>query len=63
MQRAYTADGLTASLTIARNNTTFNVTNLAYDGLDRLSTTTHPDSSIRFRADLVQISLRNSRSL
>jgi YD repeat-containing protein len=45
VQRGYTADALTASLTIARNNTTFNVTNLAYDGLDRLSTTTYPDSS------------------
>jgi RHS repeat-associated protein len=37
VQRAYTADGLTASLTIAQSNTTFNTTNLAYDGLDRLS--------------------------
>jgi YD repeat-containing protein len=45
VQRAYTADGLTASLTIARNNTTFNTTNLAYDGFDRLSTTTYPNSS------------------
>jgi YD repeat-containing protein len=45
VQRAYTADGLTASLTIARNNTTFNTTSFAYDGLDRLSTTTYPDSS------------------
>ena len=42
VQRAYTADGLTASLTIARANATFNVTNLAYDGLDRLATTTYP---------------------
>jgi len=45
VQRAYTPDGLIASLTIARDNATFNVTNLAYDGLDRLSTTTYPDSS------------------
>jgi YD repeat-containing protein len=45
VQRTYTADGLTASLTIARNNTTFNTTTLAYDGLDRLSTTPYPDSS------------------
>jgi RHS repeat-associated protein len=45
VQRAYTPDGLTASLTIARNNTTFNVTNFAYDGFDRLATTTYPDSS------------------
>jgi YD repeat-containing protein len=45
VQRAYTPDGLTASLTIAQSNTTFNVTSLAYDGLDRLSTTTYPDSS------------------
>jgi hypothetical protein len=29
VQRAYTSDGLTASLTIARNNATFNVTNFA----------------------------------
>jgi hypothetical protein len=42
VQRAYTPDGLTASLTIARDNATFNVTNFAYDGLDRLSTTTYP---------------------
>jgi len=45
VQRAYTPDGLTASLTIARDNATFNVTNFAYDGLDRLATTTYPDSS------------------
>src|SRR5215471_10701798 len=45
VQRAYTPDGWTASLTIARNNTTFNVTNFAYDGFDRLATTTYPDSS------------------
>ena len=45
VQRAYTPDGLTASLTIARANATFNVTNFAYDGLDRLSITTYPDSS------------------
>ena len=45
VQRAYTPDGLTASLTIARSNTVFNVTNLAYDGFDRLATTTYPDSS------------------
>ena len=45
VQRAYTPDGLTASLTIARANTTFNVTNLAYDGLDRLATTTYPGGS------------------
>jgi YD repeat-containing protein len=45
VQRAYTPDGLTASLTIARDNATFNVTTLAYDGLDRLATTTYPDSS------------------
>jgi RHS repeat-associated protein len=45
VQRAYTPDGLTASLTIARDNATFNVTNLAYDGLDRVSTTTYPDTS------------------
>jgi len=32
VQRAYTPDGLTASLTIARDNATFNVTNFAYDG-------------------------------
>jgi RHS repeat-associated protein len=42
VQRAYTADGLTASLTIARNNTTFSTTSLAYDGL---ATTTYPDTS------------------
>ena len=42
VQRAYTPDGLTASLTIARDNATFNVTNFAYDGLDRLATTTYP---------------------
>src|SRR5712692_8383678 len=45
VQRTYTPDGLTASQIIARNNTTFNTTNLAYDGLDRLSATTYPDSS------------------
>ena len=45
VQRAYTPDGLTASLTVARDNTTFNVTNFAYDGLNRRSTTTYPDSS------------------
>jgi YD repeat-containing protein len=45
VQRGYTADGLTASLTIARNNTTFNTTNLGYDGFDRLSTTAYLDSS------------------
>jgi YD repeat-containing protein len=45
VQCTYTADGLTASPTIARNNTTFNTTNLAYDGFDRLSTTTYPNSS------------------
>src|SRR6202030_4598431 len=45
VQRAYTPDGRTASLTIAHDNTTFNVTTLAYDGLDRLSTTTYPDTS------------------
>lgn len=45
VQRAYTPDGLTASLTIARNSVTFNTTSLAYDGLDRLASTTYPDSS------------------
>jgi RHS repeat-associated protein len=45
VQRTYTPDGLTASLVIARSNTTFNTTSLAYDGLDRLSTTTYPDTS------------------
>ena len=45
VQRAYTADGLTASLTIARSNSVFNVTNFAYDGFDRLATTTYPDTS------------------
>jgi RHS repeat-associated protein len=38
LQKAYTPDGLLASLTDANNNTT----NFAYDGLDRLSTTTYP---------------------
>jgi YD repeat-containing protein len=45
VQRAYAPDGLIASPTIAQSNTTFNVTSLAYYGLDRLSTTTYPESS------------------
>lgn len=40
-QTAYTANGLVASLTDANNN----ALTFAYDGLDRLSTTTWPDSS------------------
>jgi RHS repeat-associated protein len=38
LQKTYTPDGLLASLIDANNNTT----NLAYDGFDRLSTTTYP---------------------
>jgi YD repeat-containing protein len=49
VQRAYTPDGLTASLTIARNNTTFATTNFAYDGFDRLATATFPDNRTRLR--------------
>ena len=39
--QAYTPDGLMASLTDANSNTT----SFAYDGFDRLSTTTYPGSS------------------
>jgi len=38
LQRSYTPDGLLASLTDANNH----ATGFAYDGLDRLSTTTYP---------------------
>ncbi len=38
MQRTYTADGLLASLADANSNTT----SFAYDGFDRLATTTYP---------------------
>ena len=41
VQQTYTADGLRASLTDAGNHTT----SFAYDGYDRLSTTTYPDST------------------
>jgi YD repeat-containing protein len=41
LQKSYTPDGLLASLTDASNH----ATSLAYDGLDRLATTTYPDSS------------------
>jgi len=45
LQQAYTPAGLLASFTVARNNTTFATTTLAYDGHDRLATTTYPDTS------------------
>jgi YD repeat-containing protein len=38
LQQAYTPDGLLASITDANNHTT----SFAYDGLDRLATTTYP---------------------
>ena len=41
VQQTYTADGLRASLTDAGNHTT----SFAYDGFDRLATTTYPDST------------------
>src|SRR5260370_34229658 len=41
LQQGYTADGLLASLTDASSHTT----NFVYDGLDRLFTTTYPDTS------------------
>ena len=44
-QRTYSADGLLASLMIARSNTVSDTTSFAYDGFDRLSTTTWPGSS------------------
>ena len=45
VSQAYTPDGLAASLTISRANTVADTTNYTYDGLDRLQTTTYPDSS------------------
>ena len=42
LQKAYTPDGLLASLTDANSN----ATNFTYDGLDRLLVTTYPDSSL-----------------
>ena len=45
LQQAYTPDGLLASFTTARASTVFSTTALAYDGFDRLATTTYPDSS------------------
>lgn len=44
-QRAYTPDGLLASLSIARSNTVADTTAYAYDGFDRLATTTYPNAS------------------
>jgi YD repeat-containing protein len=44
-QSGYTPDGLLASLNIARSDTVADTTNFTYDGFDRLSTTTYPDSS------------------
>jgi RHS repeat-associated protein len=41
VQQSYTPDGLLATLTDANSHTT----NFAYDGLDRLATTTYPDTS------------------
>ena len=43
IQRTYTPDGLIASLAIAQSNTVANTTSFAYDGFDRVSTTTYPD--------------------
>ena len=44
-QKTYTPDSLLGSLTIARSNTVSDTTNFAYDGFDRLSTTTYPGNS------------------
>ncbi len=41
LQQGYTPDGLVGSLTDANGN----VTDFAYDGFDRLGTTTYPDAS------------------
>ena len=43
--RTYSPNGHLASLQIARSNSVADTTSLAYDGLDRLSVTTWPDSS------------------
>jgi YD repeat-containing protein len=50
VQQTYTPDGLVASLIVARANTTFNTTGLAYDGFDRLGTMTYPDASTQVLA-------------
>src|SRR4051794_1874162 len=48
LQKAYTLDGLLASLTDANSHTT----NFAYDGFDRLAITTYPlGSTEAFTAD------------
>ncbi|MFO1114448.1 MAG: RHS repeat-associated core domain-containing protein [Beijerinckiaceae bacterium] len=43
---AYTPDGRVGILSFARSNAQFNITTLAYDGFDRLATTTYPNSSV-----------------
>ncbi|MFO1114037.1 MAG: RHS repeat-associated core domain-containing protein, partial [Beijerinckiaceae bacterium] len=43
---AYTPDGRVGNLSFARSNAQFNITTLAYDGFDRLATTTYPNSSV-----------------
>jgi RHS repeat-associated protein len=45
VRQAYTADGLTASQTVARSNSVADTTAYGYDGLDRPSTVTFPDAS------------------
>jgi len=44
-RQTYEPDGPLATLVIARGNTVADTTSYAYDGFDRLSTTTYPDSS------------------
>ena len=47
--RTYSPNGHLASLTVARGNAVADTTDFAYDGLDRLSTTTWADSSTETR--------------
>ena len=44
-RQTYEPDGPLATLVIARGNSVSDTTSYAYDGFDRLSTTTYPDSS------------------
>ncbi len=43
VSQTYTADGRVGSIAIARNNTAPDTTSYAYDGFDRLSSTTYPN--------------------